>query len=68
LQAGERATFLIAGSHAAGEQPEIQVLQHRLLDTARFWKTWIAKSKYKGRWREMVHRSALLLKLLINRK
>lgn len=68
LQAGERATFLIAGSHAAGEQPESRVLQHRLLDTARFWKTWIAKSKYKGRWREMVHRSALLLKLLINRK
>jgi GH15 family glucan-1,4-alpha-glucosidase len=68
LQAGERATFLIAGSRAAGEQPEIQVLQHRLLETARFWKAWTAKSTYKGRWRETVQRSALLLKLLINRK
>ncbi len=28
----------------------------------------MAKSKYKGRWREMVQRSALLLKLLISRE
>ena len=36
--------------------------------TSRFWKAWIAKSKYKGRWREMVNRSALMLKLLISRE
>jgi GH15 family glucan-1,4-alpha-glucosidase len=39
-----------------------------LRQTIRFWKTWMAKSKYKGRWREMVRRSALLLKLLISRE
>ncbi len=33
-------------------------------DTIQFWKTWAAKSKYKGRWRDMVNRSALMLKLL----
>ena len=33
-------------------------------DTIRYWARWIAKSTYRGRWREMVHRSALLLKLL----
>ncbi|MFJ7905591.1 glycoside hydrolase family 15 protein [Kitasatospora sp. NPDC096204] len=32
--------------------------------TVRFWRHWLAGSRYHGRWREMVHRSALLLKLL----
>jgi GH15 family glucan-1,4-alpha-glucosidase len=33
-------------------------------DTIHFWRQWIAKCTYRGRWREMVHRSALVLKLL----
>ena len=32
--------------------------------TVGYWRRWLAKSRYIGRWREMVHRSALLLKLL----
>ena len=32
--------------------------------TATFWREWIARSTYTGRWREMVDRSALTLKLL----
>lgn len=35
-------------------------------DTINFWKEWVSKSKYKGRWMETVHRSALVLKLLIS--
>ena len=32
--------------------------------TAAFWRDWLAQSTYRGRWREMVERSALTLKLL----
>ncbi|KJK58050.1 glycoside hydrolase family 15 protein [Saccharothrix sp. ST-888] len=32
--------------------------------TVRFWRHWLAGSRYHGRWRETVHRSALALKLL----
>ncbi|MFF1696341.1 glycoside hydrolase family 15 protein [Streptomyces sp. NPDC058257] len=32
--------------------------------TVAFWRGWLKRSTYQGRWREMVHRSALTLKLL----
>src|SRR5246500_4905410 len=68
LRAGERATFVFGGVRAQGEQPEMEFVEQRFHETVRFWKSWIAKSKYKGRWREMVNRSALMLKLLISRE
>jgi len=68
LQAGESTTFVLGGVRAAGEHPELKLVEKRFHETARFWKRWIAKSKYKGRWREMVNRSALMLKLLISRE
>jgi GH15 family glucan-1,4-alpha-glucosidase len=33
-------------------------------ETARFWRSWIGRSTYRGRWRETVDRSALTLKLM----
>lgn len=30
-------------------------------DTDAYWQAWIAKCKYRGRWRENVRRSALVL-------
>jgi GH15 family glucan-1,4-alpha-glucosidase len=32
--------------------------------TVAFWRNWLSQSTYTGRWREIVHRSALVLKLL----
>ncbi|MGW3310244.1 glycoside hydrolase family 15 protein [Streptomyces sp. NPDC001073] len=32
--------------------------------TVAYWRRWVSQSRYRGRWREMVHRSALTLKLL----
>lgn len=33
--------------------------------TSDYWQRWSAKSRYRGRWREVVQRSALTLKLLV---
>jgi GH15 family glucan-1,4-alpha-glucosidase len=68
LRAGETATFVFGRPRPRGQEPEMDLLGQRFHQTSRFWKKWIAKSKYKGRWREMVQRSALMLKLLISRK
>ena len=32
--------------------------------TVKFWQTWLSSCTYRGRWREQVERSALVLKLL----
>jgi pentatricopeptide repeat protein len=39
-------------------------LQRLADDAAAFWKGWLGRSSYTGRWREMVNRSAMTLKLL----
>src|ERR1700719_3345841 len=68
LRAGERVTFVFGGVRPQGQQPEMEFVEQRFQETTRLWKEWIAKSKYQGRWREMVNRSALMLKLLISRE
>ena len=68
LGAGQTATFLFGRVRAGGEKPEMELLDQRFSNTALFWRAWISKSRYKGRWREMVNRSALALKLLISCK
>ena len=37
-------------------------------ETVNFWRRWMARSTYGGRWREMVNRSALTLKLLTSKQ
>ncbi|WP_235453006.1 glycoside hydrolase family 15 protein [Streptomyces olivochromogenes] len=38
--------------------------EHEFQATVAYWRRWLHQSRYVGRWREMVHRSALTLKLL----
>jgi GH15 family glucan-1,4-alpha-glucosidase len=37
-----------------------------LQQTLDYWQRWIGRSRYRGRYREMVERSALVLKLLVH--
>jgi GH15 family glucan-1,4-alpha-glucosidase len=41
-----------------------EILDTQQSHTQAFWFNWISRSKYKGRWREIVSRSLLILKLL----
>jgi GH15 family glucan-1,4-alpha-glucosidase len=68
LRAGENATFIFGGLRPQLQRPEMGRVEERFHETARFWRKWAAKSKYKGRWREIVNRSALMLKLLTSRE
>ena len=40
------------------------VLDTQQHDTQAYWYNWISRSKYKGRWREVVARSLMILKLM----
>jgi GH15 family glucan-1,4-alpha-glucosidase len=68
LKAGESASFVLQqldegeGPREAPNRTECQELLQSTLD---FWRRWISKSTYGGRWREIVNRSALALKLMI---
>ncbi len=39
-----------------------------LADTIAYWRAWCLRSTYRGRWREMVMRSALTMKLLMSKE
>ncbi|MBN6772478.1 glycoside hydrolase family 15 protein [Pseudomonas granadensis] len=54
----------------AEDDPRFQegAAQLCLQRTLQFWRGWIGQSNYRGRWREMVNRSALALKLLTSRR
>lgn len=66
LHEGESAVFALdqigdditqrGCAHAEAEQ--------QFTATVAYWRGWLRQSRYRGRWREMVHRSALTLKLL----
>jgi GH15 family glucan-1,4-alpha-glucosidase len=64
LRGEQTASFIL--EEADGESPSANpdYFSDAFKETMNFWLGWIAKSKYHGRWREMVNRSALTLKLL----
>jgi GH15 family glucan-1,4-alpha-glucosidase len=50
-----------------GEEPgplDLESACGRFESTVVFWRGWLEQGSYRGRWREMVQRSALTLKLL----
>ena len=66
LQAGETQSFLlerVAQDHICRPHSEREA-DSSFEATVGYWRKWVAQSRYRGRWREMVMRSALTLKLL----
>jgi GH15 family glucan-1,4-alpha-glucosidase len=66
LDEGQQTTFVLQrmGCEACAPAPDSGEAQMLFEDTVRFWRSWLSRCTYRGRWREMVHRSALALKLL----
>ncbi len=67
LKAGESVAFVLRQAERGDERRALQAhrdASHLVRPTIDFWKRWLARSSYTGRWRETVHRSALTLKLL----
>ena len=66
LSANETADFLL--EHIDKEHTFTKdfkaFITESLFQNVNYWKNWVAQSTYKGRWMDMVNRSALVLKLL----
>ena len=65
LSAGQAGGLML---ESAADGPPRTMTPEELLglftQTARFWRGWLGRSTYRGRWREMVARSAITLKLM----
>ncbi|GCE31048.1 glucoamylase [Dictyobacter alpinus] len=67
LQANQRVYFLLECTREGDAKLHPLTERHYeedFQDTMKYWQGWLAKCTYQGRWREMVQRSALVLKLL----
>ncbi|OKL41710.1 glycoside hydrolase family 15 protein [Pontibacter flavimaris] len=70
LNTGEKVDFIL--EYVTSDTPpaidlEAFVTRH-LYETINYWKDWVANSSYRGRWMEMMNRSALVLKLMISHR
>ena len=67
LGEGQTALFLLQGiesDEGCGLCLSAEEATEVFKETVEFWRRWLSKSTYEGRWRETVQRSALALKLL----
>ena len=67
LGEGQTTRFVLsemaAGANCGFALPEDESVE-LFKDTVDFWIRWLSQCTYRGRWREMIERSALALKLL----
>lgn len=59
-----RVAVLPTPFHFTFSPPTIELTDQLRKATIAYWRSWLSKCTYKGRWREAVYRSALCLKLL----
>jgi GH15 family glucan-1,4-alpha-glucosidase len=66
LTSEETASFVLEELRAGEETPcdRPDYVSEAFKATVNYWRNWISRATYRGRWRESVTRSALALKLL----
>ncbi|MFF8412749.1 glycoside hydrolase family 15 protein [Streptomyces omiyaensis] len=59
------ASFTVDGPEAeVPPLPDVGEVEAALWEAVDFWQRWVRTARYRGRWPDMVHRSAITLKLL----
>ena len=67
LDQGQSALFVLTGCEgreSAPPAPGEEEAEELFRETVTYWRCWLSACAYRGRWRERVERSALVLKLL----
>jgi GH15 family glucan-1,4-alpha-glucosidase len=65
VHAGEMRGFVLETASPTGPRPVDREEAVRLFEeTVSYWRQWLSRSTYRGRWQEMVNRSAMSLKLM----
>jgi GH15 family glucan-1,4-alpha-glucosidase len=65
LHAGQmRGLVAETGATGGARAHRVAEVERLFADTVRFWRSWLDTSTYTGRWREIVNRSAITLKLM----
>ncbi len=64
LSEGQRTAVVLESNGGRPRRLPPGEVDRLATDTAAFWRDWLNKSTYRGRWREMVARSAMTLKLM----
>ena len=67
LQEGQTSTFImqdVARGAGCGQGVSESQGFDLFKQTVEYWRRWLSQCTYRGRWREIVHRSALALKLM----
>ncbi|KAK0392454.1 hypothetical protein NLU13_1949 [Sarocladium strictum] len=66
IEEGQTMSFVLRNDlpHHISKDITPLILDAQQHDTQSFWYNWVAQSTYRGRWREVVARSLMILKML----
>jgi GH15 family glucan-1,4-alpha-glucosidase len=67
LREGDEIPVMLAQAGSSPPPPVERlsgICNEEFHETLRYWQSWIAGSRYHGRWREMVKRACMVLKLM----
>jgi GH15 family glucan-1,4-alpha-glucosidase len=67
LREGETGGVVLEWMGGTPRRYTLGEVQELIEETAQFWRSWLQRSTYTGRWRDVVARSAMTLKLMTYR-
>jgi len=67
LREGQTGGVVLEWAGGAPRRIAPDEIERLLEESAQFWRGWLGQSRYTGRWRDVVNRSAITLKLMTYR-